>query len=163
MKYIKKKIFWNNIENEKIIHTIRWDETEMEYYAFIKSNIDEGYHQVVVNSEMMLGLVSLCAKKSNWSIVQIEMMEEDEEMKQELASLIDDTRDNKGAYLSLLEILKTLLEDDSIDIKRIYIQAKYEKQYENFFIQVNGLIGESSDNADCEKEVLNYIREYMNV
>ena len=162
MKQIKQKLFWKSIQDYKNICAISWDESELDYYAFIKNIVDEGFHQVAVNAEMMVGLISLIAQNSNWSISQIDMMEDDEELDEELQTLIKRTQSNRGTYITLINTLNHLVEESSLEIKRIYIESKLNDVYEDMFIQINALCGVSDIGTELERKVITYIEEYMN-
>ena len=162
MRYIKRKLFWKNAQNYKNVCVKTWDESDLDYYAFIKSIADEGFHQVAVNAEMMVGLISLIAQNSNWFISKIEMMEDDEELNAELQTLIQRTKSNRGAYITLIDTLTELVEESSLEIKRIYIETKLSYDYEDMFIQINGLCGVTKIETEVEQKVTNYIEEYMN-
>lgn len=162
MKQIKQKLFWKSVQDYKNICAIPWDESELDYYAFIKNIVDEGFHQVAVNAEMMVGLISLIAQNSNWSISQIDMMEDDEELDEVLQTLIKRTQSNRGTYITLINTLNHLVEESSLEIKRIYIESKFNDIYEDMFIQINGLCGESDIGTELERKVITYIEEYMN-
>lgn len=162
MKQIKQKLFWKSVQDYKNICAISWDESELDYYAFIKKIVDEGFHQVAVNAEMMVGLISLIAQNSNWSISQIDMMEDDEELDEVLQTLIKRTQSNRGTYITLINTLNHLVEESSLEIKRIYIESKLNDIYEDMFIQINGLCGGSDIGTELERKVITYIEEYMN-
>lgn len=162
MKQIKQKLFWKSVQDYKNICAIPWEESELDYYAFIKKFVDEGFHQVAVNAEMMVGLISLVAQNSNWSISQIDMMEDDEELDEELQTLIKKTQSNRGTYITLINTLNHLVEESSLEIKRIYIVSKLNDMYEDMFIQINGLCGVSDIGTEVERKVTTYIEEYMN-
>lgn len=162
MKYIKRKLFWRSTHNHKSVYVKTWNEVDLDYYAFIKSIANEGFHQIAVNAEMMVGLVSLIAENSNWSISNIDMMEEDDELNEELQALIKRTKSNRGTYITLIDTLKELVEESSLEIKRIYIEAKFNDVYEDLFVQINGLCGVSGIDTEVEQKVASYIEEYMN-
>lgn len=162
MKYTKRKFFWKSIDNYKKVYVKTWNDSNIDYYAFIKSIVDEGFHQIAVNSEMMVDVISLVAQNLDCSISKIEMMEEDEELKEELQEMIEKTNLNRGAYTALIGRLKELVEESSLEIKRMYIETKLNNIYEDFFIQINGLCGVSKLDTKVENKVTNYIEEYMN-
>ena len=111
---------------------------------------------------MMVGLISLIAQNSNWSISQIDMMEDDEELDEELKTLIKRTQSNRGTYMTLINTLNHLVEESSLEIKRIYIESKLNDVNEDMFIQINGLCGVSDIGTELERKVITYIEEYMN-
>ena len=155
MKYTKRKFFWKSIDNYKKVYVKTWNDSNIDYYAFIKSIVDEGFHQIAVNSEMMVDVISLVAQNLDCSISKIDMMEEDEELNEELKEIIEKTHLNRGAYTALIGRLKELVEESSLEIKLNDI-------YEDFFIQINGLCGVSKLDTEVEKKVIKYIEEYMN-
>ena len=111
---------------------------------------------------MMVDMISLVAQNLDCSISKIDMMEEDEELKEELQEMIEKTNLNRGAYTALIGRLKELVEESSLEIKRMYIETKLNDIYEDFFIQINGLCGVSKLDTEVENKVTKYIEEYMN-
>lgn len=162
MNYIKKKYFWRNTQGYKSVYGKTWDESEIEYYNFIKSFKDNGYHQIAINTEMMINLISLVAKDRCLSVLKIDMLEEDEELNDELEAIIASTKSNRGLYITLIDTLKELVEDSSLEIKRLNLNYSSNGICESFYIQINGLYGVSESDTELEKVVTNYIEEYMN-
>lgn len=111
---------------------------------------------------MMINLISLVAKDLCLSVLKIDMLEEDEELNDELEAIIASTKSNRGLYITLIDTLKELVEDSSLEIKRLNLNYSSNGICESFYIQINGLYGVSESDTELEKVVTNYIEEYMN-
>ena len=100
------------------------------------------HHQVAVTSDMMLELISAVATDPKINISKIEMLEENSEDEDFVNKLIDDSKTNRLLLINLMEKLRYLSEDSSIEIKRVYFVEKTDNDLNNIiFVQVNGLIG----------------------
>lgn len=161
MKYNKEKIFWVARDTSKDVICVSWDEKE-EYYSFIKRNIAAGFHQISITSEIMLKIISTFLETSVWKIEKIEMMEEDEELISSLENMIDETRVNPGRILSLFNFLSTIIEDSSIEVKRIYLSGRDDGgTLRAMFVQVNGIIGIYNAKDEIHTKLSTIMREYI--
>lgn len=164
MKCEKYKLFWKANDKNKNIELIKWNEKECEYYAFIKEQMSKGYHQISVTSEIMLGFLSEISSKSCINISKIELMEEDREEGEELNNMVDECSTNRGMLVKIINKLKYLEDESSIEIKRVYFTEKIEiGEYGLFFVQVNGLIGISGNEMKVVDILKKYIWEIINV
>ena len=161
MRYNKEKIFWIARGTSKDVVYVSWDEKE-EYYSFIKRNITSGYHQISITSEMMLKIIAALLDSSKWKIERIEMMEDDEDIISCLKNMIDETRVNPCRILKLFNYLGTIIEDSSIEVKRIYLSGRDENgNLQGMFVQVNGIIGIYNAENEVHNQMSMIIREYM--
>ena len=161
MKYKKEKIFWVARGPSKEVIFESWDEEE-EYYTFVQRNLASGYHQLSVTSEIMLKIMSCFLESGTWGIDKIEMMEDDSELDASLETIISSTRTNPGKILSLFEYLNTIIEDSSIEVKRIYLSERDEHgKLRMVFIQVNGIIGVYNAVNEIHTKLSTIMREYI--
>ena len=142
MKYYKEKIFWKNIQDSKECFVEEWQETTEDYYSFVRRQTLQKHHQVAVTSDMMLELISEVATDPKINISKIEMLEENSEDEAFVNKLINDSKTNRLLLINLIEKLRYLSEDSSVEIKRAYFVEKTDNDLNNIvFVQVNGLIG----------------------
>lgn len=161
MKYKKEKIFWVARGPSKEVIFESWDEKE-EYYSFVKRNLASGYHQLSVPSEIMLEIISSFLESGTWGIDKIEMMEDDSELNSSLETIISSIETNPGKILSLFEYLNTIIEDSSIEVKRIYLSGRDEHGIlRRVFIQVNGIIGVYNAVNEIHTKLSAIMREYI--
>ena len=161
MKYIKEKLFWHARDTSKDVVCVFWDEKE-EYYSFVKRELDSGCHQISITSEIMLKIISTFLQSGPWIIDKIEMMEDDDDLSFSLDKLIESCRRNPRIILSLIEYLRSIIEDSSIEIKRIYLSERDEKgTLKSVFIQVNGIIGIYNGIDEINSMLCTIMREYI--
>ena len=162
MKYNKEKLFWIARNASKDVVCIPWDEQKEEYYTFVKREVSSGYHQLSITSEIMLKIISTFILLGNWSVDKIEMMEEDYELCRVLDNLIEKSQSHPETIISLSDYIRTIVEESSIEIKRVYLsgRGKDNKLYA-FFIQVNGIIGVYNKNDLMIGKIREIIREYI--
>lgn len=163
MNRVKKKLFWKKHNDKKYIFALTWDEKE-ELISFVDKCNDDGYHQVAVTSDMMMDIITTIAPVADWDLYKIEMMEDFEEEEDEIAYLVDESRQDNAVTVELVNALQNIQEESSIGIKRIYFQNKASKDgaYTNLFIQINGLLGLSGATEPAESLLLNYFDWYLN-
>lgn len=164
MKFEKYKIFWKVNDKNKKIELIKWNEKECEYYAFIKEQMANGYHQISVTSEIMLGFLSEISSRNFVNVSKIELMEEDSEEGEELNNMVEECSNNRGILVKIINKLEYLEDESSIEIKRIYFTEKKDTgEYSSLFVQVNGLLGISGNEMKSVALLKNYIEEMLNV
>jgi len=137
MRFAKGKLFFDREE----IRCLPYDESDKDYYAFLKEARAKGFRQVIVTSEVMLGFITFIYSEMQQKVYKIEFMEEDDELDAEIKDLLRRVEHNPYAISLLIEKLRFLAEKSSIDIKRVYIKGNYQNSEENYFIQANGIIG----------------------
>lgn len=141
MKFKKAKIFWNVKNHHKEVCCIPYDDN-YDYYAFLKKCHDNGFRQIIITSELMIQLMFYFVLKNKFLIYGISFMEEDEVLREEIEILLGKLAEDRGYFIELIEKIKFLSEESSIDIKRIYLKKRNENdEAEAFFLQANGLIG----------------------
>lgn len=160
LKYQKEKLFWIARNASKDVVCITWDE-KIEYYSFVKSVLKDGYHQISVASELMLQIISDFCGEENWKIDKIEMMEEDFDLRNQLEDLIVKCKANPATILKITQYLEDIVEESSIEIKRVYFSRRdQENKLSSFYIQVNGIVGVSQPKVINDK-LCACIREYI--
>lgn len=160
MKTEKYKLFWKPQGKNKEVDLVKWEENTNEYYAFVKEQVKNGYRQISVTTELFLGYISKVAQYEQIDITKIELMEDDSEETDELNELVDASRRNRGLWIKIIERLRYLEDESSIEIRKIYFSERLRaKEYGSFFIQVNGIVGTSNDDALGIKKLVEFVKE----
>ncbi len=154
MVFKKAKLFRIKENMKECIRSIPYDDT-VEYYTFLKECRAKGYRQVIVTSEIMLQVIRKACLENNYTIYKIEFAVEDSELEVEVQKLIQRTIKNPAYFCDLVEKIKFLLEQSSIDLRRVYIKGAYEGSYTPvFFLQSNGILGINNEFYEClSKEI----------
>ena len=137
MRFVKGKLFFDKGE----IKCISYDDSAIDYYAFLKESRAKGYRQVIITSEVMLDFITFIYSEKQQKVYKIEFIEEDDGLEIEIKELLRKIEKNPYAISILIKKLRFLAEKSSIDIKRVYIKGDYQNGAENYFIQANGIIG----------------------
>lgn len=146
----KAKLFWKMESGAETIDSILYDDN-VEYYTFLRKCKSKGYRQVIVTAEIMIQVIRMAVLEKGFSVYRIEFAEEDHGLDEEIQRLIHMTTDNPAYFTDLLEKIKFLSEQSSIDIRRVYIKGKYNGECApNFYLQSNGIFG-------ANKESLNFL------
>jgi UTP-glucose-1-phosphate uridylyltransferase len=157
MKFKEGKVFRNskNIKNIEIIAK-EYDKTKNDYYGFIKKYNSLGLRQVIITSEIMIKLIEIYTVSRRFSINEIDFMVEDYVLDDEINMYLSNIKEDRANLVYLLEHLKFLAHDDSIDIKSITLQGQsinIEKEF-RVIIRVNGLFSISDYSYGDESEFL---------
>ncbi len=158
MVYEKAKLFWKANNISKDIFCIPFDDN-VEYYTFLKQYHDNGYHQIIITSEIMVSLIEYFVLESGLSVYDIEFMEDDQDLVNEIAGLLAIVSSNRIYLGRLTQKLNFLSEKSSIDIQRIYFKGRNsEGTAINFYLQSNGIIGANRNSySSISDEISNLV------
>lgn len=140
MSFQKAKLFWHVHNGQRQICYIPFDDS-CEYYDFLKKFHDKGYKQIIITSELMSDLMRFFCQEKNLSVYKIVLMEDDEDLDAELKDILQKMELDRSYFERLLNEIRFLSEQSSIDINRIYFKGRYNGVAVRFFIQANGIIG----------------------
>lgn len=157
MQLQKAKFFWHVCDGHKEVCYIPFDDNN-EYYDFLKEYHDKGYRQIIITSELMANLMKFFVQEKNFSVYQIELMEDDEELDTELNDILQKMEMNRAYFDKLLSKIHFLSEQSSIDINRIYFKGRVQRIAVRFFIQANGIIGITHQSYN---DIANQIKKYL--
>lgn len=161
MRYKTGKMFY---EKSGSMSCVPYDSTTIEYYTFLRDCRNNGLHQVIVTSEMMVDLIESEYAKHDRKLIKIEFMEEDSETEQFVCDLIKAVNNNPYQLPALLDYLRQIAEESSVEIKSIYIKGSYAGEIaDNYFVQSNGIIGVNKESFDSvSKEIGTFIERCLN-
>lgn len=157
----KYKLFWKLGENPKQIYNIYYNDNA-DYYSFLQKQCDAGYRQVIISSEAMIALMKEATEKANLKVYDIELVEDDESLKNEIDSLIYMASDHKTGFNILINRLYFLSEESSIEIKRIRLNGRSEsKEPIDMYLQSNGIVGYSAENNDLLSRISQFLQNFL--
>ena len=155
---MKYKAFWKNVDDRKQVEFIEWNENTQDYYAFIKECIEQGFYQISITGEMMIGILSRIAYENSIFVASIEFMEDDCEENQQINEIIAESNINRGKLAKVLDMLRYLEDEETVEIKRMTFMGK---DGESEFVQVNGLMRVSNSDSVFMRLVKEYMKEYI--
>lgn len=163
MKFKKIKYFWENDSGNKKINGIPLDET-IEYYAFLQKCIENGQRQIIITTEIMEQVIKMSCLDNGYSVYKIEFSEDDIELDNEIANILKLMEKNPAYLSNLLEKIKFLSDNSSIDIRRVYIKGKYNVNgTPNFYLQSNGILGVNPEFLETvTQKIIDIIKGYLN-
>ena len=141
---------------ENCISPIVYDDSD--YYRFVKNYSEQGYYQVILSSTIMIDLLQNYFVERKFEIVGIDFMEEDEVLKNEIDILIRQIGESREKFCYLIEKLKFLNEDSSIEVKKLELKHLDRLGSTFLYLQVNGLYGIYIKHYDTEE---NYIKDIV--
>lgn len=167
MKLKEGKIFRNSKSVSKNIEIItkEYDKTKNEYYNFIKRQGNLGLKQVIITSEIMIKLMEHYIISRKFDIYKIDFIVEDKTLNDEINIYLSKIKEDRAILGHLLNHLKFLAYEDSIDIKSITLQGRARKidKESRIIIKVNGLFSISEYSyQDESKQLENIISSIFN-
>lgn len=158
MKNNYVKLFMDK-QNNKIIH-VKYSPDKDDYYSLVKEHCKKGYKQIIITSKMMTSIMEDYFYNKLFRVSLIEFMEEDESLKNDIKSILSNLNNDRAYFGIMLNKIKFLSEDTAIDIKKIELKGKNDKeQYMKISIQVNGILGISEKCFEEEIKTLTKIIE----
>lgn len=157
MKLKEGKIFRNSKNKENIeIFPKEYDKSKNDYYGFIKKYNEIGLKQVIITSEIMIKLIEIYTVSRKFNINKIDFIVEDSVLDDEINMYLHKIREDRANLVYLLDHLKFLSHDDSIDIKSITLQGKTinTDKISRLIIRVNGLFSISDYSYKNESDYL---------
>ena len=147
MKYKLAKFFKDDIGNIVVFDYSSQDD----YYSFVKKYRDKGYSQVIITSEIMVDLIKYYFIERKFRLAALELIAMDPELHNELDTIINEMSEDRDYFSILLSRLDFLLEETSIDIKKVELNNKLDT---SIYLQVNGIFGISEKKYDVESQYL---------
>lgn len=162
MIYKKAKLFWKVTNNSKDVFCIPFNDN-VEYYSFLKQYHDDGYHQIIITSEIMVTLIEHFVLEDEFSVYNIEFMEDDQDLMDEVADLLSTIADDRAYLGRLTQKLNFLSEKSSIELHRVYLKGRNSEGIAiNFYLQSNGIIGISRNSySSISNEIGNLIERCL--
>lgn len=143
------------------ISTVFYD-SKVDYYKFVQEYSKKGFFQVVLTSTIMLDLLKKYFLERKFEIVNIEFMEADNELNDEITTLLSEINSDRENFLLLFEKLRFLNESTSVEIKKVEVKSYKDGKGCYLYLQVNGVFGIDSINYDAEENYIkNIVEEYF--
>lgn len=162
MKYAKvfKKF---NIDSHITLHLLPYDVENQKYLDLLDEAKSNGLSQVVINSEIMLDLLSYTVENDGL-ILKIKLNNyADEELEDEITYLVRRVREEKNLFGDLKESLSWILDSELIDITSITIAFSLDDMsIYSWEIFSNGIIIGENIGEFFNKHLYKVIGEYLN-
>lgn len=157
MPTVHKKLFCDfaDIHPKIIVHN--WNPGE-DKYEQLKRLLYPHVSQVCVPTDLMRQLVKITALHDGWDVTEINLSDAYGEEETELRRTIQKTRDNRGHFIALLDLLSALDEDFSLVVEAMTIA---DENGNSIRVRVDGEVIETGDAAELESAVRQTIIEYM--
>ena len=128
------------------------------YYAFVQDKYNEGYHQCIVTSDIMIKIMQHFVLEGNVEITSMEFMVEDEELESEISSIISLMKQNAGYWEILKQKIAFLSQNDCIEVKKANFRGLKGQGF-LFSIQANGIVVISESDFDTIAKTISKIME----
>ena len=160
-----KKIFKLFQEKNSNVVGIEYSsELQKNYFQFVESQYKKGLRQVIVTSKLMLKIIEEYFLNQNYRIIDINLGEEDFEMKDEIDNILKRIEKDRGKFFYLLKRLEFISNNSSIDIEYINLSSNSPKngKYITFTIKVNGIVIIEDDLEEIEiKKILELVEKVI--
>lgn len=128
------------------------------YYTFIQEILQQGYHQCIVTSDIMIKIIEHYILGGNVEVTSIEFMIEEDELEKDITDTLKLMKKNPGYWEILKQKLSFLSENDSIEMKRVSFR-KIVGKGSLFSVQVNGIVTVSDFDFDNVLKSISKIME----
>lgn len=151
MKNQYAKIFKRISADKAKLVKVDYSPSQDDYYSFVKKHFDEGLRQVIITSEAMIEIAKEYFINRNFKISRIEFMIDDECLSDEIRNILEKLNNDRAYLGHLVDRLRFLIEESSIDIKKIELKGKAENNTSvSLFFQVNGVFGITDSSFEIE-------------
>lgn len=134
---------------------------KQDYYSYVEGNVNNGFRQVIITSEIMLAIIEHFLVNHKSKLVNIEFLVEDDELNEEINVFLKKMESNGAVWATLKERLNFVSYNDSIDIKKIELKCLEEYGF-MISIQVNGIFWTSRDKfEDVSQEIIEIVQRYV--
>lgn len=128
------KLFRKKSDNDIALRSYAPDNDK--YFELIKKAREDGYHQLIINSELMISII-YSTLELDGILMKITMSDNtDEDIKENIEFIIKKMRHDKFLFLKLKEELEWAIDSGSIDIYKIDLYF----QNERYTLYSNGII-----------------------
>ena len=111
------------------------------YSDLIKSEKVNGYRPVIINSEIMIKIITKAIRNKKIVLKKIKLNETvDNNYRQEIDKMVSQVYSNPMISTELLTSLAWASEDNSIDIEKLLFSYELENKYYNIEIISNGVL-----------------------
>ncbi len=149
MRMIKGKFFWKIGDSPKQVINVAYNDTQIEYYTFLKEQFEAGYRQIIVSSEIMIKIIETAVLSDGLFVYEVKLSENDDSMQYEIDTLLNLIEKVPAYFGKLIEKLSCMAEESSIDIARVKIKGyTADRKPVDCFIQSNGLLTVNEDSFD---------------
>lgn len=158
MKFVKAKLYIDKVKKVKVI-PIKLNDN---YYTDLRNYVNEGYKQIIVPSDAMIGILKKYFKERIARIHTIELLEEDSDYTYQLNQILESIEDNRDYFVDLIEELSYLSEKSTVEIKSIRFKYRLEDKPVDISISVNGILT-YSENTITIKEIDNLKQDIIDL
>ncbi len=128
------------------------------YYKSLKNALEKGFHQYIISSEKMINVLSKFFDEKKVQVVNVELYMTDEYLEKKIDSLIKSINRNEREFDDLLDELKFISDEESIDIEKVKFKS-IESPYFTIEIYINGnVIINLSRGVETPDEVLSALK-----
>lgn len=125
-----------SLNNSLNVHLEKYNPNDEMYHHVIARMKKEGFKQIIINSDMMIRILEKTLFSNNF-ILKINFTEStDESVIEDVKSLVRNIRKNPVEFVKLKDLLKWVLDKNSIDISKIEVAVDMKK----IDVYSNGLI-----------------------
>ena len=153
METVKGKLF-QEISTKRVLSICY--QADENYYDLIRNAQRQGFRQIIITSDIMLGLCEHFLLEKNIEILSFDFLVEDDELDETIKSMLSSLYQNKAYWSVLRRYMEFLQKEDSIDIKSTLFMEK--PSGEHCSLSVNGIFTAS---RQYYKKISDFLSEYI--
>ncbi|MGW7998917.1 hypothetical protein ACWEYI_00025 [Staphylococcus xylosus] len=136
MNIIQNKIFLNDKHEFHFIEK----PINNSYYSFVQNYNRNGYEQFIIDFDTMLELIQYFLLKYKARIIELELLMNDEEYRENTRIEIEEVNNNNEHFINFVKYLRDLYENQNEEINKLCIKYRENNELFKWYIYMNGLI-----------------------
>ena len=108
------------------------------YYSYVQNYINQGYHQCIFTSDILMAMADLIIKDHHGNVSEIELLEDDVDLSCKINSLVKKANHNKAFWADIQKTIDFLSDSESIDISKIELCGEKDGYY-RIVLHMNGI------------------------
>ncbi|ASG81080.1 hypothetical protein [Lactiplantibacillus pentosus] len=151
MRFKEAKIFKDGTDS---LVSVDYNPKVTAYFDLIEAQRKRGLSQFIVTSDIMTKLISMLVIERQFILISIDFMNDDEDLNNEIQTLVDKIGQNGFLFSELLNKLHFLSNEQCIDILRVTLKKRSEGKSTQIKVQANGIFFINCDSFEEESKRL---------
>lgn len=145
MEYRRGKLFINK-DNQIFLRNMP---EGFDYYGYIKEEMEKGFRQFIVTSNLMIDLIINLVRHEKLLVFAIEFAKKNSQNNKRIRPLLIELEEDRLALIDLVDELRLITEKDSIEIKNIWLQDSFDEDNKRtLLVHSNGIVIIDEDNYE---------------
>lgn len=146
------KIFMKSKKTSEFVF-VNYNSEEKEYYSFLKEEKAKGLFPLLLNSKILMDLLTVLFNEKKYTISTISFAEEDVTYEKRIDKLISESNEDRTYFFHLSKELDYLMDEESVEILCVAVRCKTDF----IMLQSNGIVKIKTINGLDKTEEVKYM------